>query len=106
MYWFIAAFTAASAILVFAPSQVAMTTNHRRHLRYLPLSLLILPLLVMSWLLFDVLSNGPTYASVAALGFVATACLIARRAWHKYIMRSALLTALSLMVMFIVGFYR
>ncbi|MGL4615346.1 MAG: hypothetical protein ACRCVV_15890 [Shewanella sp.] len=105
MYWFIAAFTAASAILVFAPSQVAMTTN-RRHQRYLPLSLLILPLLVMSWLLFDVLSNGPTYASIAALGFVATACLIAHRAWHKYIMHSALLTALSLMVMLIVGFYR
>ncbi|MGL5392955.1 MAG: hypothetical protein ACRDA8_16515 [Shewanella sp.] len=106
MYWFIAAFIVASAIFVFAPSQVAMKVNHSHPQRYLPLSLLILPGLVMNYLVLDALSNGPSYSSIAALGFVATACLIARRNWHKYIMLSAVLTALSLLVMVIVEVYR
>ena len=61
--------------------------------------LLFLPLIVMSWLIFEAVSNGADYTTIAAFGFVATACLIALPKLHRFIMPCALLTALALIAM-------
>jgi len=61
--------------------------------------LLFLPLIVMSWLIFEAVSNGADYTTIAAFGFVSTACLIALPKLHRFIMPCALLTALALIAM-------
>lgn len=99
MYWFISAFIVASAIFFLMPQKAAVEVSNTKLKSPLPLSLLILPLAVLSWLVFDTLLNGGNYATVAAFGFVATACLIALPKLHRYIMPSALLTALALIAM-------
>lgn len=99
MYWFISAFIVASAIFFLMPQKNAVEVSNTKLKPHLPLSLLILPLVVLSWLVFDTLLNGGNYATVAAFGFVATACLIALPKLHPYIMPSALLTALALIAM-------
>ncbi|PIW60960.1 hypothetical protein [Shewanella sp. CG12_big_fil_rev_8_21_14_0_65_47_15] len=99
MYWFISAFIVASAIFFLMPQKTAVEVNNTKLKSPLPLSLLILPLAVLSWLVFDTLLNGGNYATVAAFGFVSTACLIALPKLHRYIMPSALLTALALIAM-------
>lgn len=98
MYWFISAFIVASSIF-FMPQKAAVEVSSTKLKSPLPLSLLILPLGVLSWLVFDTLSNGGNYTTVAAFGFVATACLIALPKLHRYIMPCALLTALALIAM-------
>ncbi|WP_198780612.1 hypothetical protein [Shewanella putrefaciens] len=98
MYWFISAFIVASAIF-FMPQKAAVEVSSTKLKSPLPLSLLILPLGVLSWLVFDTLSNGGNYTTVAAFGFVATACLIALPKLHRYIMPCALLTAFALIAM-------
>ncbi|ABN62499.1 MULTISPECIES: hypothetical protein [Shewanella] len=99
MYWFISAFLVASAIFFLAPEKISLEANNAKIKRHLPVSLLILPLIVLGWLVIDAVANGTNYATVAAFGFVTTACLIALPKLHKFIMPSALLTAVALIVM-------
>ena len=99
MYWFISAFLVASAIFFLAPEKISLEANNAKIKRHLPVSLLILPLIVLGWLVIDAVANGTNYATVAAVGFGTTACLIALPKLHKFIMPSALLTAVALIVM-------
>lgn len=101
MYWFLSAFIVASAIFFLAPEKVSLDANNAKIKRHLPVSLLILPVIVLSWLIIDALTHGATDTTVAALGFVITACLIALPKLHRFIMPCALLTAVSLIVMVI-----
>ncbi len=97
MYWFISAILVSSAIFWLAP-QKAIVNNHRRY-SYLSLGLLFLPLIVLGWLLFTIATHGINAATLSAFGFVITACLIALPKLHRFIMPSALLTALALITL-------
>lgn len=99
MYWFISALIVASAIFWFAPQKVSADIHNSKLTPHLPMMLLFLPLVVLSWLIFETVSNGVNYTTVAAFGFVATACLIALPKLHRFIMPCALLTALALIAM-------
>lgn len=99
MYWFISAFIVASAIFFIAPQKAPLEVNSTKIKRHLPFSLLILPIMVLSWLVINAITNGANYATVAAFGFVSTACLIALPKLHRYIMPCALLTVIALIVM-------
>lgn len=104
MYWFISALIVASAIFFLIPQKAAVEVSNTKLKSDFPLSLLILPLGVFSWLVLDTLSNGGNTATVAAFGFVSTACLIAQPKLHRYIMPSALLTVLALIAMVVERF--
>ncbi|BDA59783.1 hypothetical protein K5M76_15420 [Shewanella xiamenensis] len=99
MYWFISALIVASAIFWLVPQKASIDTNNNKLTPHLPMMLLFLPLIVMSWLIFEAVSNGADYTTIAAFGFVATACLIALPKLHRFIMPCALLTALALIAM-------
>lgn len=104
MYWFISAFIVASAVFFLIPQKATAEVSSTKLKPNLSLSLLILPLGVLSWLVFDTLSNGGNYATVTAFGFVSTACLIALPKLHRYIMPSALFTLLALITMVVERF--
>lgn len=99
MYWFISAFIVAAAIFLFAPQKVSAQANKLETNSFLPFSLLILPVVVLCWLIVETIANGANYATIAVIGFVVTACLIALPQWHKFLMPAALLTATGLIVM-------
>lgn len=99
MYWFIGAFIVASAIFFFAPQKASAQVQEVEKNSFLSLSLLVLPVIVLCWLIIETISQGVNYATIAAIGFVITACLIALPQWHKFIMPAALLTATGLVVM-------
>lgn len=101
MLWFISALIVASAIFWLAPQKAQADTNNSKLAPHLPIMLLFLPLVVMSWLVFEAVSNGADYTTVAAFCFVTTACLIAIPKLHRFIMPCALLTALALIAMVI-----
>lgn len=101
MYWFASAFIVASIIFFLAPEKISLEANNAKLKRHLPVSLLVLPIIVLGWLVINALSNGANFTTVAAFGFVITACLIALPQLHKFIMPSALLTATALIIMLV-----
>ncbi|MCH1931558.1 hypothetical protein L9G16_15355 [Shewanella sp. A25] len=98
MYGLICAFIAAAVMLYLIPNRVILGSHTSKLMSYQSL-LLFLPLLVVSWIAINLMFNGASFRSLAALGFTFTACLIALPRWHRYLIPSALFTALMLIAL-------
>ncbi len=99
MFWFIAAFLIAIAIFLFAPEQTLMQSEQNSTKKSLGhTSLFILPIIILTWLLFTLLNGHNGNFGATAIGFVLTSCVIAHSKYHKFIIPCASVTAISLIV--------
>ena len=100
MFWFIAAFAIASVVFLITPEKVTENTGSQplfvdklsKH------SLIILPILVLSWVIIAIASAPTTHFAGTAIGFVLTSCSIALPSAHKYLAPLATLTFASLLI--------
>ena len=100
MFWFIAAFAIASVVFIITPEKVSSHSDTQPSSvdKLTKHSLVILPILVLSWLVIAIASAPVTHFAGTAIGFVLTSCAIALPSTHKYIALLATLTFASLLI--------
>ncbi|ABZ75748.1 conserved hypothetical protein [Shewanella halifaxensis HAW-EB4] len=100
MFWFIAAFAIASVVFLLTPEKIMDSSDKRTSLadKLSKHSLVILPVLVLSWLIIAIASAPVTHFAGTAIGFVLTSCAIALPSTHKYLAPLAALTFASLII--------
>lgn len=100
MSWFIAAFAIASIVFIITPEKVTNQVDSQastvdklgKH------SLVILPVIVLSWVVIAIASAPVTHFAGTAIGFILTSCAIALPNTHKYLALLATLTFASLLI--------
>ncbi|MGS0679643.1 hypothetical protein ACVBIL_00640 [Shewanella sp. 125m-7] len=100
MLWFVAAFTIASIVFLITSEKVMENSapdasSIDKLSKY---SLVILPLVVLSWVIIAIASAPTTHFAGTAIGFVLTSCSIALPSAHKYLAPLATLTFASLLI--------
>jgi len=99
MFWFATAFLISAAVYMFAPVKAtAQAKSGSDKVDFAHLNLLILPVAVLAWLTFSLLSGDTNSYGAASIGFVLTACSIALPRLHKFILPCAAITAISLLI--------
>ncbi|GIU28994.1 hypothetical protein [Shewanella sp. MBTL60-007] len=100
MSWFIAAFAIATVMFFITPEKVIDKADNQPSIvdKFSKHSLVILPLLVLSWLIIAIASSPIIHFAGTAIGFVLTSCAIALPSAHKYLAPLATLTFASLLI--------
>ncbi|GIU33928.1 hypothetical protein L2719_17835 [Shewanella schlegeliana] len=100
MLWFIAAFAIATVMFFITPEKVTSNSDCQSSIvdKLSKYSLVILPLLVLSWLIIAIVSAPVMHFAGTAIGFVLTSCAIALPSTHKYLAPLATLTFASLLI--------
>lgn len=100
MFWFVAAFVIATVIFIITPEKVTshQSTKVSTVDKLSQHSLVILPVIVLSWIIIAIASAPVTHFAGTAIGFVLTSCAIALPSTHKYIALLASLTFASLLI--------
>ncbi|WP_220759787.1 hypothetical protein [Shewanella sp. MBTL60-112-B1] len=100
MFWFIAAFAIATVVFLVTPEKVSSAPDNQASLadKLSKHSLIILPIIVLSWLIIAIASAPVTHFAGTAIGFVLTSCSIALPSTHKYMAPLATLTFASLLI--------
>ncbi len=94
MLWFITAFIVASAIFKFAPVHAIEHEDNNNFDKYLPIALIVLPSITLVWLVVNLYTEPMNNYSLAAIGFILTACTVALPSLKKLALPAALLTIL------------
>lgn len=100
MLWFITAFIVASVIFKFAPAQAVEHDDTSTIDKYLPLALAALPGAALLWLVVSLITMPTNNYSLAAIGFVLTACTVALPSLKKLALPAALMTILLVLLSF------
>ncbi len=100
MFWFIAAFAIATVMFLITPEKISETANNHASIadKLSKHSLIILPIVILSWIVVAIASAPVTHFAGTAIGFVLTSCSIALPRTHKYIAPLAALTFASLLI--------
>lgn len=98
MLWFLTAFIVASAIFKFAPAQAIEHDDASTIDKYLPLALTVLPGIALLWLIVNLVTMPMNNYSLAAIGFVMTACTVALPSLKKLALPAAMLTILFVLL--------
>ncbi|WOT06066.1 hypothetical protein [Shewanella youngdeokensis] len=100
MFWFIAALALGSVIFVLTPEKAVNQADNGPSIfdKLSQQSLLILPLIILTWVIVAIVSAPMTPFAAAAIGFVLTAATVALPQLHKYLAPIAGLTFVSLLL--------
>ncbi|GIU09549.1 hypothetical protein TUM4261_18030 [Shewanella sp. c952] len=100
MLWFIIAIIAASIMFVFTPEKAVQHADNSPSFfsKLSQHSLLLLPIIVLTWLVVAIISAPITPFAGTAVGFVLTSCAVALPQLHRYLAVIASLTFAALLI--------